>query len=323
MTALLDPDGQRVAQGQAAASSRGPSAARAPSGPAVAGPRALDVRAVVVATVWWSVATVLGTALVAYLVGPLTAAHAQRAQLAQLRTDVRQSVGSVKDSLLGAPPVTRSTPLGDPVGLVQVSRLGLQQVVVEGTAPASTRTSPGHVPGTAGLGQPGNAVVSGRHALFGRPFADLAQLRVGDQVVVTTVQGQSLYVVSSVREDVRVRDAVADRTDGDQLTLMTASGRLPWPATHGTVVVAELKTRPFTPTPQNGRSSAQDGRTGDPSAVPLLVLCLLGLVGAAFVTTVLYRRWSPLGTYVATTPALVALLVFTALTTSRLLPAWS
>ena len=42
--------------------------------------------------------------------------------------------------------------------------LRLSQVAVEGVGPEQTRKGPGHVPGTAGLGQPGNAAVVGRRA---------------------------------------------------------------------------------------------------------------------------------------------------------------
>ena len=282
-----------------------------------------DLRAAVRATAWWAVASVVGVAVVVYLVGALIAAREQRSLLAGFRDDVSRAVGSVSDSLRGASPVTRSPALGDPVALVQIQRLGVQQVAVEGADPARTRSAPGHLPGTAGIGQPGNAVLTGRSLTFGRSFGRLNELRVGDQVVATTTQGQSLYVVQSVRSDVPVTDAVADAGPEDRLTLITSSSWLPWSGDTATVVVAELKTRPFTPTPQNGRADNQNGRSGDPSALPLAVLCALAFVGTAVTATVLYQRWSIPGTYVVTTPALVALLVFAALAASSLLPAWA
>ncbi len=304
-----------------------PSAAPAPLPPAPTPPPSTrggpDVRAVAVATAWWTVATVAGLALVAYLVGPLTAAREQRDLLRALREDVSQAVGAVSDSLLGAPPVTRSPAVGDAVALLQVGRLDLQQVVMEGVDPSRTRTAPGHLPGTAGLGQPGNCVLAGRRAMYGRSFARVQELRVGDEVVATTTQGQSLYVVQSVTRSVRVTDAVADASPDDRLTLVTSASRLPWSSDRGTVVVAELKTRPFTPSPQNGRAGGQEGRSNDSSALPLVALCALAYTGTAVLATMLYRRWSVLATYVVTTPALVALLIFTALAASSLLPAWS
>lgn len=300
-----------------------PATAPAPAAVTPARLPSFDLRAAATTTAAWTAATLLGVALVAYLVGPLIAAREQRALLVELRQDVVQAAGSATDSLLGPAPVTRSTALGGPVALLQVPRLDLQQVVVEGVDPARTRTAPGHVPGTAGVGQPGNAVVVGRGSTWGRAFARLDELRAGDQLVTTTPQGQSLYVVEEVRRDVPVDGSTGDATPTDRLTLLTSSSVLPWVGDRGTVVVAALQTRPFTPTPQNGRSDEQDGRSADPSALPLVVLCLLALGATTAIATSLYRRWSATGTYVGTTPALVALVVFLALATSRLLPAWA
>ncbi len=302
---------------------REPASAPPPVSSSAPRPAAPGPTAVLRATAWWAGASVVGIAVVIYLVGALLAAREQRDLLSGYRDEVLRAVGSVSDSLRGAGPVTRSPALGDAVALLQVQRLGVQQVAVEGADPGRTRIAPGHLPGTAGVGQPGNSVLTGRSLTFGRSFGRLDELRAGDQIVATTTQGQSLYVVQSVRSDVPVTDAVADATPEDRLTLITSSSWLPWAGSQGTVVIADLKTRPFTPTPQNGRADTQNGRSGDRSVLPLAVLCTLAFVGTAVAATVLYQRWSALGTYVATTPALVALLVFLALATSSLLPAWA
>ena len=54
------------------------------------------------------------------------------------------------------------------------------------------------MPGTAGLGDPGNSVVVGRRAAFGAPFGKIGSLRRGAEILVTTAQGQSVYRVSQV-----------------------------------------------------------------------------------------------------------------------------
>ena len=51
-----------------------------------------------------------------------------------------------------------------------------------------------------GSANPGNAAVVGRRAGYGGPFSSLGSLRVGDAIVVTTTQGQTLYKVSQVRQ---------------------------------------------------------------------------------------------------------------------------
>src|SRR5262249_181242 len=74
-----------------------------------------------------------------------------------------------------------------------------------------TRAGPGHVPGSAGLGQEGNSVVVGRRNGYGAPFAGLSGVRRGASVLVTTTQGQSVYKVRSIRH-VDVSDSASTAT---------------------------------------------------------------------------------------------------------------
>ncbi len=269
----------------------------------------------------WLLAVVLCSTAVVYLLGPYLALREQASLTRTLRADVAQAVGATQNSFGGPAEVAVAPAVGAPVAVLAVPRLRLEETVVEGADPAQLRSGPGHVPGTAGLGQPGNAVVVARRHAFGGPFGDLRIMKVGDPVVVTTVQGQSVYEVTSVE-----RETVSGATYGpsreDRLTLVTSDSWLPWNADDAVVVTAKLRGQAFVPTPPNGRSATGDGTGGDGSAWPLLVLELLGLLVALVAATVMYRRWSRPATYLLTTPALVALLVFTCLTGSRLLPAW-
>src|SRR6202042_3801606 len=77
---------------------------------------------------------------------------------------------------------------GAPVGVLAIPALGINQAVVEGVGSSQTVSGPGHVPGTAGLGQPGNAAVVGRNAAYGGPFGHLDQLKRGDKVLTATTE---------------------------------------------------------------------------------------------------------------------------------------
>ncbi|MGH3392010.1 MAG: class E sortase, partial [Actinomadura sp.] len=211
---------------------------------------------------------------------------------------------------------------GEPVAIVQIPRMRLQQVVVEGADPRRTQAGPGHVPGTAGLGQPGNSAVVGRRYGFGAPFRKLDELRPGDDIIVTTTQGQSLYKVLSVgRANLAVRDVYGPSTD-DRLTLVSSWTPTPWEGHRALVVVAKSAGLPFPPTPQGARSRFQDGRHGDATAVAQIVLFGVLFAGGAVAAVVLYRRWVSLSTYVITAPVMLALIVLTAEAATRLLPAW-
>ena len=126
--------------------------------------------------------------------------------------------------------VPRPAPVsGHAVALLQIPRLDVNLVVVQGDGAAQLRGGPGHRPSTPLPGKPGNSVVLGHRDGWGAPFADLADLRPhkdlivaeahgGDRVVFTVV---SLHHVSG--DD---RHLFAPSTD-HRLTLVTAdSGTL-------------------------------------------------------------------------------------------------
>lgn len=270
----------------------------------------------------WLVVTVLCAAIVVYAVGPLLQARHQRVLLAELSTSVDESAGGVSDSLFGVAAPTTPPELGAPVALLEIGSLGSQLVVSEGADSSTTQGGPGHVPGTAGPGQPGNSVVVARRAGFGGAFGDLSLLRLGDQIVVTTTQGKSLYTVSARTTGPIDRDAVYGASADNRLTLLTSSTTNVLNTATATAVVATMDTDPFVPSPQGGRTDAQDGTRADTGQWPLLVLLGLGFALAAAGSSVLYRRWSPLATYAVTTPVLVSLVVFTSIVAARLLPGW-
>ena len=276
----------------------------------------------VVTVAGWLVTTALCFGLVAYALGPMLANNDQRAALATIRAGMAEAQGATR-TLLGAAPVTKPPEFGSPVAVLEIPKLRAQQVVLEGAEPGQTSSGPGHIPGTSGLGQPGNSAVVGRYSGYGAPFAQLGQLAKGDQIVVATTQGRSVYTVTETATRDLNEDRDYGRTENDRLTLVTSASWWPGSASAATVVTAVLEGKPFRPTPQNGRADAQDGRTGDSGAWAQLILAFGGFAAAAAGATVLYRRWRPVSTYVITTPALLALAVLAATAVWRLLPAWA
>ena len=145
----------------------------------------------------WSVIAVMILGLVLYVIEPMFQERDQGLLLDRYRSSIDKASNQAS-GLQGVEVPTVAPSFGSPVGIVEVGSLGLQTVVVEGVDSATTRVGPGHVPGTAAPGQPGNAVVVGRRTMFGGTFGDLSSIRVGDDIVVTTTQGQSLYQVTDV-----------------------------------------------------------------------------------------------------------------------------
>ena len=108
---------------------------------------------------------------------------------------------------------------GDPVALLRIPTLGLEQVVVEGTASSDLQAGPGHRRDSPLPGQRGVSTIYGKSFTWGAPFRSVGTLLPGDGIEVTTAQGKFVYRVVGVR---RADDPLPDTTPPARLTLVTA-----------------------------------------------------------------------------------------------------
>jgi sortase A len=107
---------------------------------------------------------------------------------------------------------------GGLIGRLEIPRLELSAVVMEGDNAKTLRRAVGHIPGTPLPGQTGNVALTGHRDTFFRP---LRHIRANDIIVVTTLQGEYRYRVVSTRV-VGVDDvAVLDPSGNEILTLVT------------------------------------------------------------------------------------------------------
>ncbi len=349
-----------------------PTPATAPAESADQPAVAVSSRSVLFIVGLWLVVGLTAMGLVLYLLEPMFQERSQRLLLEQYRSSIEKATFEA-EGLAGVETPKRAVPFGTAVGIVEIGRISVQQVTVEGVSSEQTQAGPGHVPGTAGLGQPGNSAVVARRAMYGGPFRDIDTLVAGDQILVSTTLGQSVYEVDTVRQQ-RIVDEAPDSSsipDGtvdppttsaasstedagagasnaaaaadalqtppdsigvdevygpskdDRLTMVTSASALPTNGERATIVVARLRGKPFTPTPQNGRTDAQTGMVGDSAAWPAVLLALLGLAAAAGAAVVLYRRSTARVAYLLTAAPLTVLTVVLAEQLSRLLPAWT
>jgi sortase A len=116
-------------------------------------------------------------------------------------------------------------------------------VIFEGVSPDTLKKGPGHIPGTALPGQPGNAVISGHRTTYGRPFFDLDQLVPGDRIEIETTIGTHVYELREEWFLVAPTDVwVVDPKDGGWLTLTTCNPK--FSARQRLIVTAELVAGP-------------------------------------------------------------------------------
>lgn len=104
------------------------------------------------------------------------------------------------------------------IGRIDIQRLGVVVVVVEGTGDQSLRRAAGHITGTALPGQPGNIGIAAHRDTFFRPLRNIHR---GDIITLTTLRGQYRYRVMSTKVVDPRNVAVLDSDGTEILTLVT------------------------------------------------------------------------------------------------------
>jgi sortase A len=230
--------------------------------------------------------------------------HAQAA----LRTQLQQESNSAEirhalaeaialDKLPTGPPVTAprtaAPPEGDPIGDIRIPVIGVNQVVVEGTNTPDLRKGPGHYTGTPLPGQGGNAAVAGHRTTYGHPFYNLDSVKVGDPIVLTTLQGIFVYdatrsYVVSPSDTGVIRNVFAD-----VLTLTTCNPRF----SASTRLIVQAKLVHSQLFPNTGLRTAalhadpkSENLAGN-SSVQLADALLWGFGAAALGVAVFYAAW--------------------------------
>jgi sortase A len=149
---------------------------------------------------------------------------------------------STLDKLPTGPPVaapaTTAPAEGQPIGDIRIPVIGINQVVVEGTNTPDLRKGPGHYTGTPLPGQAGNAAIAGHRTTYGHPFYNLDSVKVGDPIVLTTLQGIFVYDTTKSFVVSPSDTTVVDNVIANQLTLTTCNPR--FSATTRLVVQATL-----------------------------------------------------------------------------------
>ncbi|TIC84362.1 sortase [Nocardioides sp. GY 10127] len=221
-------------------------------------------------------------------------------------------------------PVGPVTDPGEPVALLRIPSLGIEEVVVEGTASGDMLAGPGHQRNTVLPGQEGTSVIMGRSSTYGRPFAALAQLRPGDTFQVVVAQGTKTFTVLDVRG---TGDPLpAARTAGTArvvLATATTDGRL-GALSPGDAVYVDAEAKNAFAAPAGLPSALPDSEqlmgTEADVVLPLLTACLAGLVGLALLLIAARQRWSAALVWTVASPVVLALAWVTTDVVVRLLP---
>jgi len=158
--------------------------------------------------------SVLGAAALTWCA--LTWVGAKRYQSREARRFTKQATVTTAAPPPHWKPVT--PPEGGVVGKLDISRIGVSVVVVQGVGGPELSHAVGHIPGTALPGESGNIGLAGHRDTFFRP---LRGIRPGDVITLRALHGTYRYRVVSTKvvspDDVQVLDP----SGGDTLTLVT------------------------------------------------------------------------------------------------------
>jgi sortase A len=222
----------------------------------------------------------------------------------QFTTELRTEGSSSTSPDKPAPP---PPPSGEPVAILEIPRIGVDTIVVNGVTREDLRKGPGHYPDTPLPGQAGNAAIAGHRTTYGAPFGDLDQLTPGDVIIVRTLQGTFRYRMTeqlivapsevSVLDPVREDPSDPDSPLGATLTLTTCNPK--YSAAQRLVIKAQLsgneealRAPSDLPKPQ---SLDEQGLSGDddsllPTVIAGLIAGLIGLLWWLFFHR--HPRWT-------------------------------
>ena len=157
-----------------------------------------------------------------------TTASFQREQNVKLAQEI--DAGAGPRSVTGPAPRPAPAPANGIVGRLEIPRLGMSAIVVEGEDAATLKRAVGHLPDTAMPWEDGNTALAGHRDTFFRP---LRAIHLGDEVRLVTAHGTFVYRVQETQivgpDDVGVLSA-GPRA---RLTLVTCYpfsyvGSAPW-----------------------------------------------------------------------------------------------
>jgi sortase A len=158
---------------------------------------------------------------------------------------------STPDTSLPAAPTTTAAPVvpaaqpipeaEEAVARLEIPRIGVNRIVVEGATAEALTKGPGHFPETPLPGQLGNAAIAGHRTTHLHPFFDIDELQPGDEIIVTTLNGRYVYHVTGTEivapDDYALVIPTTDVTKAN-LTLVSCTPR--YSAKNRIVVRSEL-----------------------------------------------------------------------------------
>ena len=139
-------------------------------------------------------------------------------ELDRLLRDRQAASRSARQAESAPAPVGAPADADGLIGRIEIPRLLLSAVVVEGVDKTTLRHAVGHIPGTALPGHSGNVGLAGHRDTF---FRQLKDVKIKDEIQLSTLQGNFNYEVESLRVVNPDNVGVLAASGGNVLTLVT------------------------------------------------------------------------------------------------------
>ena len=136
----------------------------------------------------------------------------------QLRDRRAASVVLPQPEVFAARTVAPAAVVSGLIGRIEIPRLLLSVVVMEGADKITLGRAVGHIPGTALPGDAGNVGIAGHRDTFFRPLKDI---KIKDEIQISTLKGNFKYEVVSIRIVEPENVGVLASSSENVLTLVT------------------------------------------------------------------------------------------------------
>jgi sortase A len=135
----------------------------------------------------WGTASLMDRAAAREEIARFTTLHAQTPALPATPDFQLWSPGRIQ-----AWHASQSTPSPPPMGVLRIARLHVEAAILEGIDESTLNRAVGHIPGTAGPGEAGNAGIAGHRDSF---FRGLKNVAIGDRIELALPRGEVVYRV--------------------------------------------------------------------------------------------------------------------------------
>lgn len=127
------------------------------------------------------------------------------------------------------------------IGTLEIEKLNIDVLVVEGVSENDLKVGVGHFPGTAAMGKVGNCAIAGhRSYTFGKFFNRLNEMEIGDEIIVSNGIETFKYIVYKIHVVEPSETYVLNQVDDHSiLTLVTCEPI--YVASHRLIIHAKIE----------------------------------------------------------------------------------